>query len=230
VGRRGFTLIELLVVVALIAVLMAMLMPAIGRARAAAHKTACANNLKQIGLAFATYLNAHDDFYPAAQDPISVKPFYWLWMGRGWRGFLAPFFAQKIDPKNPSVLFCRSDEQAENKYEATSYAYSMAFYHSPEQIDAIGDTALTYSQPQPPIGQRGCQVSNPVHKVLAGEWTSNHERLAGDQGWWTWGGARNFLFADAHAAFVPATSIQPANDGKPNPCLTRRGIRGRDVE
>ncbi len=105
-ARRGFTLIELLVVIAVIGVLMGMLMPAISRARGTAHRTFCSNNLKQIGIAFSTYLNAHDDFYPCAQDPISAKPFYWLWMGRGWRGFVAPFFGQKIDPENPSVLFC----------------------------------------------------------------------------------------------------------------------------
>ncbi len=230
VARRGFTLIELLVAIAVIAVLTGMLVPAVTRARRAAHRASCSNNLKQIGVAFATYLNAHDDFYPCAEDPISVKPFYWLWMGRGWRGFVAPFFGQKIDPENPSVLFCRADEQAENKYESTSYAYSMAFYHSAAQIDAMTDTKLTYSSPQPSIGQRGTQVSSPAHKVLAGEWTSNHERVPNDTGWWVWDGTRNYLLADGHVSFVPATAIRAANDGKPNPCLTRNGIHGRDVE
>lgn len=229
-ARRGFTLIELLVVVAVIATLTGMLLPVAARARGAAHKTSCASNLKQIGVAFSTYLAAHDDFYPCAQDPISTKPFYWLWMGRGWRRFVAPFLSQRIDPTNPSVLFCKADEQAENKYEATSYAYSMAFYHSAAQIDAMTTTSATYSNPQPSVGQRGSRVSNPAHKVLAGEWTSNHERVAGDTGWWAWAGSRNFLFADGHVAFVPATAIRPANDGKPNPCLTRYGIHGRDVD
>ena len=230
VARRGFTLIELLVVVAVIGALMGMLLPALARARGAAHKTWCSNNLKQIGIAFASYLNAHDDFYPCAQDPVSATPFYWLWMGRGWRGAVAPFLSQEIAPANPSVLFCKADEQAESKYESTSYAYSMAFYHSSEQIDAMTSTSLTYSKPQPSLGQRGTQVSCPTQKILAGEWTSNHERVANDAGWWTWEGSRNYLFADGHAAFVPATAIRRANDGKPNPCLTRGGVRGRDVD
>jgi len=230
VARRGFTLIELLIVIAVIGALVAMTLPIVVRARGAAHKTWCANNLKQIGVAFGSYLNAHDDFFPCAQDPISPKPLYWLWMGRGWRGFVAPFLSQKIDPKNPSVLFCKSDPDAENKFESTSYAYSMAFYHSPEQIDGMTSTALTYSKPQPSLGQRATQVSNPVQKVLAGEWTSNHERVIGDTGWWTWEGSRTFLFADGHAAYVAATALRPANDAKPNPCLTRYGIRGRDIE
>ena len=59
-NRTGFTLIELLVVISIIAILMAMVMPAIGMVREAARASICAGQMRQFGLAFLAYNNDND--------------------------------------------------------------------------------------------------------------------------------------------------------------------------
>lgn len=67
-GKRGFTLIELLVVVAIIAILAAMLLPALSKARERARTAVCMSNLKQLGLAFIMYLDNHEEYFPMVED------------------------------------------------------------------------------------------------------------------------------------------------------------------
>ena len=63
-AKRGFTLIELLVVIAIIAILIALLLPAVQQAREAARRSACKNNMKQLGLALHNYNETHGALPP----------------------------------------------------------------------------------------------------------------------------------------------------------------------
>ena len=230
-GRRpsGFTLVELLVVVAIIALLVGILMPSLSRAKIITQRVLCAGNLHSVHQAVSMYASANDDAYPCATDPVSTSPFYWLWMGRGWRGAVQPYMDGPVTEESPSILFCQADPASASKYEATSYSYSLAFYHSVEQINGMSRTADTYSNPRPSVPQHVGDVSDPGRKIMIGEWTSNHERVVGDGGWWCWEGSRNFLFADGRVGFVAAEDINEARDGFPDANLTVDGVGGRDV-
>lgn len=229
-GLAGFTLVELLVIVAVLALLMAILMPVLASARERGRMSACQSNLKQIGLAFGLYLDDYHNTYPCTGDPF-------LWMGRKWRWPMKPYLAltaqQDGGPLNSkgggrNVLLCPSDRVAAAKWDGTSYSYSMAFYHSPDQIASLTKIEETWTTALPCHPQSQSSVRFPSQKALVTEWLSNHE--SPNVAWNSWEGGRVYLFADGHCRYLKAKHIRPANDGWPDINLTRGGIRGKDVE
>jgi len=233
VGRAGLTLLELLVVVAIIVILAALLFPVLSRAREAGRKAACLSNLRQIGLAFALYVDDWDGSFPNTNDP-------YLWMGRRWRWPLQPYLrlSAERDPSapddplrsvrnRPDILICPSDATAREKWDSTSYGYSAAFYHSPGQVNAMTTDDLWMLDRFPCATQAEACVAAPSKKVLAAEWLTNHDAVA--VGWWDWRGSRNYLFVDGHARYLPATRLHPAVNRLPDPNLTVNGLDGADI-
>jgi prepilin-type N-terminal cleavage/methylation domain-containing protein len=127
--RPGFTLIELLVAIAIIAILIGLLLPAVQKVREAAARTQCINNLKQIGLALHNYHDARQAFPVGYYDP-TAWPQLDNGPGWGWGAFLLPYLEQDNlyrqinfnldvgDPANAAacnsvlkVFLCPSDEQ-----------------------------------------------------------------------------------------------------------------------
>ena len=135
-NKSGFTLIELLVVIAIIAILAAILFPVFARAREAARKSSCQNNLKECAIALHTYWNDYDATLPSSAN-VNVRGAT-TWNTDDYRTFATTLgrippaqdqrpqtWAQMLysSMKNKDIIFCPSDSRNSNKSDSGPVSY-----------------------------------------------------------------------------------------------------------
>jgi prepilin-type N-terminal cleavage/methylation domain-containing protein len=186
--RPGFTLVELLVVVSIIALLLAILLPSLRKARSQAKRVVCGCRLKQLGLAHTTYALEHNGvLIPNGLGDDGSWPLWYLDVSEG--GAFAPYWAGHKSTEEP-LLTCPSDrdpypreKQPEMDHKSQS-SYGLNSWA--KRVSAAGATPRVYER----WGAGGNQLSRfrqPAGTMLMAEiwrWHSIIDRDAVETGTW----------------------------------------------